>query len=407
MSYLRSVLIPGVLFLLVGYASAGWVQQQSGTTANLRRVYFINPQTGWAAGTGNLVLRTTDGGAIWEQHSCELSIIPKLYFRDSLNGFVGSNNNLYRSSDGGISWQLISQSFPGISSLVFITPLKGWLVCAMAHSGDGGEGFLYQSTDGGLTWALRDSSWGFMYCDVAFADTLFGMVTTDNHAVVNLISTGYMKRTTNGGATWDTLNYGSCAYGFLRFRSPNYAWRSWHIYVPGGPYYSGVQKTTNRGVSWSYIWSGDPEALTIPDTLNGWVLNYLDTLFDTHDAGSSWSWQVFPGRYFKDVFFVDSLNGWLVGYDGLILHTTDGGSGVEVFPSHESRVTAYGVSPNPFTTFSSVLGHSSDRFSLYDISGRRVGVYKGDRIGEGLRAGVYFVRAEKGDRKPMRIVKIR
>jgi hypothetical protein len=43
----------------------------------------------------------------------------------------------------------------------------------------------------------------------------------------------------------------------------------------------------------------------------------------------------------------------------------------------------------------------------YDISGRRVGTFKGDRIGEGLRAGVYFVRAEKGDRKPMRIVKIR
>ena len=42
----------------------------------------------------------------------------------------------------------------------------------------------------------------------------------------------------------------------------------------------------------------------------------------------------------------------------------------------------------------------------YDISGRRVGVYKGDRIGEGLRAGVYFVRAEKGDGKPVRIVKL-
>lgn len=47
-----------------------------------------------------------------------------------------------------------------------------------------------------------------------------------------------------------------------------------------------------------------------------------------------------------------------------------------------------------------VRGHSSESFSLYDISGRRVVVYRGERIGEGLRAGVYFLRAEKGNGSP-------
>ena len=65
------------------------------------------------------------------------------------------------------------------------------------------------------------------------------------------------------------------------------------------------------------------------------------------------------------------------------------------------------ATPNPFTTFAIVPGHSSDRFALYDVSGRRVGTYKGDRIGEGLRAGVYFLRAESGDGKPVRIVKVK
>jgi len=36
-----------------------------------------------------------------------------------------------------------------------------------------------------------------------------------------------------------------------------------------------------------------------------------------------------------------------------------------------------------------------------------VGVYKGDRVGEGLSAGVYFLRAEGGDAKSMRVVKVR
>jgi len=65
---------------------------------------------------------------------------------------------------------------------------------------------------------------------------------------------------------------------------------------------------------------------------------------------------------------------------------------------------------NPFISLNSLIilpGHSSDRFTLYDVSGRRVGVYRGDRIGEGLRAGVYFVRAEGKDGKPLRIVKVR
>jgi hypothetical protein len=65
------------------------------------------------------------------------------------------------------------------------------------------------------------------------------------------------------------------------------------------------------------------------------------------------------------------------------------------------------VSSNPFASFARVPGHSTDRFALYDISGRRVGTYRGDRIGEGLRAGVYFMRAEKGEARPVMVVKVR
>jgi hypothetical protein len=69
-------------------------------------------------------------------------------------------------------------------------------------------------------------------------------------------------------------------------------------------------------------------------------------------------------------------------------------SGVEASPPHASRLTPYVISPNPFFSFASVPGHSSVRFSLYDISGRKVGVFKGDRIGEGLSPGVYFLRPD-------------
>jgi hypothetical protein len=96
------------------------------------------------------------------------------------------------------------------------------------------------------------------------------------------------------------------------------------------------------------------------------------------------------------------------GYDVYLIKTdANGNVGVEVSPSRQSRVTSYGVFPNPFTSFTSVQNHEADRFALYDVSGRRVGTYRGDRIGEGLQAGVYFVRAEGGGAKPVRIVKVR
>jgi len=67
----------------------------------------------------------------------------------------------------------------------------------------------------------------------------------------------------------------------------------------------------------------------------------------------------------------------------------------------------FSVSPNPFTSFARAPGREQEFFALYDVSGRMVGVYKGDRIGEGLIPGVYFLQAMGGDSKPFRIVKVR
>jgi hypothetical protein len=65
------------------------------------------------------------------------------------------------------------------------------------------------------------------------------------------------------------------------------------------------------------------------------------------------------------------------------------------------------VAPNPFASFAVIPGHEAERFALYDITGRMVGAFRGDRIGEGLKAGVYFLRPEGSEGKPLRVIKLR
>jgi hypothetical protein len=85
------------------------------------------------------------------------------------------------------------------------------------------------------------------------------------------------------------------------------------------------------------------------------------------------------------------------------------GTGVEV-PPHASRLTPHvplSVSPNPFVSYAKAPGYEGERFALYDISGRKVGNYKGNQIGMDLSAGIYFLKPEGKDAKPLRIVKLR
>ena len=99
------------------------------------------------------------------------------------------------------------------------------------------------------------------------------------------------------------------------------------------------------------------------------------------------------------------------GYD-VYLIKTDANGNVRVDEEQSDprcRIQDAGlkIHPNPFVTFASVLGHEREDFAVYDIAGSRVGIFRGDGIGVGLAAGVYFVKSQGGLAAPQRIVKIR
>ena len=94
---------------------AQWTLETSNTTADLRGIHSIGGGVAWASGTNGTVLRTEDGGYVWQ--SC--TVPPggeKLDFRgiqafDANTAIVmssgpGDQSRLYKTTDGCHSWKL-------------------------------------------------------------------------------------------------------------------------------------------------------------------------------------------------------------------------------------------------------------------------------------------------------------
>jgi hypothetical protein len=92
----------------------------------------------------------------------------------------------------------------------------------------------------------------------------------------------------------------------------------------------------------------------------------------------------------------------------LIKTDANGSVGLEE-PGSSRQVAAGGfkVTPNPFTSFARIPGHEAERFSLYDISGKKVVTCPGNRVGEGLSPAVYFTKLDGEQGTPTRLVKVK
>jgi hypothetical protein len=83
------------------------------------------------------------------------------------------------------------------------------------------------------------------------------------------------------------------------------------------------------------------------------------------------------------------------------------GTGVDESKSGTRDRITLKVQPNPFISFTRIPSHEQEEFAVSDVSGRSVGMYKGEKIGENLTAGVYFIVPQNKELKPIRIVKIK
>jgi hypothetical protein len=271
--------------------------------------------------------------------------------------------------------------------------------------------------DGGYT---VQQTWDGGYIIGGFTFS-FGPGTPDSSNV-------YLIKTNAQGDTLWTKAYGASrggAYAVRQTRDSGYIVAGFTGFAPF-PRAIYLIKTDAQGdTTWTRTYGPGCWARSLQQTPDGsYVLTgtkFYAYLFKINALGDSLWWRTYgEGSIWSDGECVQLTQdgGYIIagaknssGLADFYLIKTDanGSSGVE--ERSEVRDQGLGVritaKPNPFTTFATLPGHEAERFSLYDISGRKVGTFRGDRVGEGLAPGVYFLQPENGAAKPLRIVKVR
>jgi photosystem II stability/assembly factor-like uncharacterized protein len=128
----------------------------SKSTSSMRGVSVVDARTAWASGTGGTVLRTSNGGATWDDVSVPGA--DSLDFRDieAFDGYrayvlsAGEDGRIYRTLDAGRTWTL---QFRSTTKGAFFDCIDFWDArngIAMSDPVDGR--FLFVRTDDGENW---------------------------------------------------------------------------------------------------------------------------------------------------------------------------------------------------------------------------------------------------------------
>jgi photosystem II stability/assembly factor-like uncharacterized protein len=157
--------------------------------------YFVDANNGWSYYGSGLngseppykILRTTNGGTDWtEQYTDNLSGgYNAIYFSDVNNGWiVGDAGKVLKTTDGGAIWNIVTNS--GINpndrskTVFFLDANNGWI-----STKDGnGFGIIQHTTDGGTSWTtqgtpLVNPQGGNAIFSIFFVDAQNGWLTGD------------------------------------------------------------------------------------------------------------------------------------------------------------------------------------------------------------------------------------
>ncbi len=153
-----------VVLMGCGAAAGQFELEESHSKASLRGIDAVGPGVAWASGSGGTVLRTEDGGYLWQTCTVPKGA-EKLDFR-GIQGFdaktavvmssgTGALSKIYRTTDGCQTWTLV---FENPDAQGFFDALKRVTEKQLYLLGDPVDGkfAMFFSPDQGKSWFIAD-----------------------------------------------------------------------------------------------------------------------------------------------------------------------------------------------------------------------------------------------------------
>ena len=305
-------------------AMAQFDLEESHTTASLRGIDSLGAGVAWASGSGGTVLRTEDGGYLWQPCTTPKGA-EKLDFR-GVQGFdantavvmasgKGALSRIYKTTDGCQTWKLV---FENPDPDGFFDDLRKVTTKQMYLLGDPVKGkfAMFFSPNQGSTWYVSDDPG----LDAVAGD---GAFAASNSGLIALANTVYFG--TGGAAAAHVYGtYGKCPATAAKDVQCPLAWKRTDVPLAASTAGAGVFSLAGR---FTATQSGKLSALLVavggdytkPDASTG-------TAATSRDGGATWTAaHAMPGGYRSAVVFDRETQAWLtVGPNGTNVSHDDG-----------------------------------------------------------------------------------
>jgi len=141
-------------------AGQHWQKKSQNPAAGLLLAFsFVNNNFGFAAGTGDSVLLTQDGGETWNNAVAVPETVFQAAFGDPLHGVIRARSSLLCTTDGKTWKPLIPandsgwmQKYPYTTGMA---ALDGAHLIVHVSQGEAGDGEFLSTSDGGQTWTAN------------------------------------------------------------------------------------------------------------------------------------------------------------------------------------------------------------------------------------------------------------
>ena len=306
------------------------------------------------------VFRTTNGGTTWEplfdgEASYAIGVV-EIDPNDSDTLWVGTGENnaqrsvaagdgVYKSVDGGKSWTNVGLNNSGHISQIWINPADSDEVLVAAQGplwSDGGDRGLYRTTDGGATWE--------------------SLLSIDEHTGINefvvdprnpdvIVASSYQRR--------------------------RHVW----VLINGGPG-SGIHKSTDRGKTWTEISSGLPSdhmgriGLAGAPSDSDMIYAIIEAndkekgVYRSTDFGSTWekrsSYMTSSPQYYNEIVVDPDNAERLYALNTFTMKSEDGGKSFSAISSQWRHVDDHALWIDPENTAHLYIGGDGGIYESWD-----------------------------------------